>query len=83
MKYYFYIVRCSDNSLYCGVTNNLERRVKEHNSQSIKSAKYTRAHAPVFLVYREEYENKSLAMKREYQVKQWSKQKKEALVNSL
>ena len=80
MPFYFYIVRCSDNSLYCGQTNNLEIRIKEHNSSKARGAKYLRARKPVKLVYYEEYRTLQLAMKREWQVKQWSKAKKEALI---
>lgn len=80
--YYFYIVRCSDNSLYCGQTNNLERRIKEHNESS-KGAKYTRAKKPVKLVYSEEYPDIQSAMKREYEVKKWPKAKKEDLVKEI
>lgn len=80
--YYFYLLRCADNSLYAGITTNLERRVEEHNSKSSKSAKYTRAKGPVRLVYFEEFSSKQEAMKREYEVKQWTKDKKEELVSS-
>lgn len=80
--YYFYILRCADNSLYCGVTTDLERRVKEHNSDNSKASKYTRARRPVELVYTEEHEDLKSAMKREAQVKSWPKVKKEVLVNS-
>jgi len=79
--FYFYIVRCSDNSLYCGQTNNLETRIKEHNSSRVRGAKYTRIRKPVSLVYSEKYPLLQLAMKREWQVKKWTKAKKEALVN--
>ena len=78
--YYFYILRCADNSLYCGQTNNLERRVREHNSVNSKSAKYTKSKRPVELVYSEEYSTLQQAMKRELEVKKWPKIKKEALV---
>ncbi|OGK16309.1 hypothetical protein A2774_05195 [Candidatus Roizmanbacteria bacterium RIFCSPHIGHO2_01_FULL_39_12c] len=78
--YYFYILRCSDNSLYCGQTNNLQRRINEHNSDKNKSAKYLRAKKPVKLVYSEEYPTLQLAMKREWQVKQWIRSNKEALI---
>lgn len=80
--YYFYIVRCKDNSLYCGQTSNLERRIVEHNSGNSKTAKYTRAHSPVKLVYFEEYSTIQLAMSRELEVKKWPKNKKEELVTS-
>ncbi len=78
--YYFYIVRCSDNSLYCGQTNNLNRRINEHNFDKFKSAKYLRAKKPVVLVYSEEYPTMQLAMKREWQVKKLTKAEKEALI---
>ncbi len=81
MSYFFYMLRCADNSLYCGITTDLERRVQEHNSKSHKSAKYTRAKGPVSLVYHEVHENKSVAMKREYEVKQWRKEEKEKLIS--
>lgn len=78
--FYFYIVRCSDNSLYCGQTNNLKRRIHEHNFDKSRSAKYLRAKKPVKPVYSEEYSTLQLVMKRERQIKKWSKAKKEALV---
>ncbi|MFA6532965.1 MAG: GIY-YIG nuclease family protein [Patescibacteria group bacterium] len=79
--YYFYILRGSDNSLYCGQTNNLERRFKEHNFDKNKSAKYLRGKTPVKLVYFEEYPTLQEAMKREIQIKKWTKAKKEALAS--
>lgn len=66
--YYLYILRCSDNTFYTGITTNLERRVKEHNHSS-KGAKYTRARRPVSLVYSEEYLDRSKASQREYEIK--------------
>jgi putative endonuclease len=80
-KYFFYILRCSDNSLYCGQTNNREKRLNEHNSVNSKSSKYTRARRPVKLVYSEEYPTLQIAMKREYEVKKWTKAKKEELIS--
>lgn len=78
--YYFYILRCSDNSLYSGMTSNLEKRVKEHNSSASKGARYLRGKKPLTLVYSETYTNIQTAMSREFQVKKWTKEKKEALV---
>lgn len=78
--YYFYILRCFDNSLYCGMTSNLKRRVKEHDSSSTRGAKYLRAKKPVTLVYSEIHPDIKAAMNRELQVKRWTKAKKEALV---
>ena len=81
MPYYFYILRCRDNSLYSGITNDLDRRVKVHNSG--KGAKYTKSRRPVELVYSEKLKNKSEALKRESEVKKWNKAKKETLVGNL
>jgi putative endonuclease len=80
MHYYLYILRTSKNTLYTGQTNDLEKRIEEHKSKSSKSAKYTRAFESVELVYSEKYKTRSEAMKREAQLKKWSKAKKEALV---
>lgn len=77
--YYFYIVRCADNSLYCGQTTDLEKRVKDHNT-SPKGAKYTKSRRPVQIVYSERLETISLALKREIEVKKWSKKKKEEFI---
>jgi putative endonuclease len=64
---YVYILKCKDETLYTGYTNDLKNRIKVHNSG--KGAKYTRCRLPVELVYCEEYETKSEAMKREYFIK--------------
>ena len=77
--HYVYIIKCSDNSLYTGYTTNLERRVKEHNEG--KGAKYTRGRTPVKLVYYEKKETKSLAMKREYEIKQFNREDKVKLID--
>jgi putative endonuclease len=78
--YYFYMVRCRDNSLYSGQTNDLGRRVHEHNFDTNKSAKYTKSRRPVTLVYFEEYKTINEAMKREFEVKKLSKEKKELII---
>jgi len=77
-EWYFYIVRCKDNSLYSGIAVNVNNRVKEHNNGT--GAKYTKSHRPVTLVYNEKCNNISEAMKRESQVKNWPKAKKEKLI---
>lgn len=82
-SYYFYVLRCADNSLYCGITTDLKKRLKEHNEGGARGAKYVRARTPASLVYHEPCLTKSAALKREYEVKQWSKEKKESLVSSL
>lgn len=78
--HYTYLLKCKDNSLYCGYTNNLEKRLKVHNKG--KASKYTRARLPVELVYYEEYEDKSSAMSREYKIKRLPVTKKWELVRS-
>ena len=80
--WYVYMLRCSDNSLYTGVTTDVQRRVKEHNSNNKTAAKYTRVRQPVTLVYHEKAANRSDASKREYQIKQLTKSQKERLVKN-
>ena len=75
---YTYILRCKDNTLYTGWTNNLEKRIEAHNAG--KGAKYTKARRPVELVYYEEFQTKEEAMKREFAIKQMTKQEKEKLI---
>ncbi|MSU54916.1 MAG: GIY-YIG nuclease family protein [Candidatus Taylorbacteria bacterium] len=82
MPYFVYIVECFDNTLYCGSTNDLEKRVSNHNSKK-SGARYTRSRQPVVLKYFEKFETKSEAMKREYVIKQLSRQKKIALLDKL
>lgn len=62
------------------MTTNLKKRVNEHNSNTSRGAKYIRPKKPVSLVYSEEYSNIKTAMRRELQIKKWTKAKKEALV---
>ena len=81
--YFFYIIRCSDGTLYCGQTNNIQKRIREHNSNTNKSAKYTKGRGPVKLVYVEKHQTLQLAMKREWEVKKWTKAKKEALIRQI
>lgn len=75
---YVYIIKCGDNSLYTGWTNNLEKRFKNHCEG--KGAKYTRGRGPLKLVYYEEYEDKILAMKRECAIKKLSRSEKLKLI---
>ena len=77
---YTYMVRCKDGSLYTGWTNRLEERILAHNEGH--GAKYTKTRTPVQLVYYEEHESKSDAMKREYAIKQLSKKEKEAMAEA-
>ena len=67
MKYYIYILLCADNTYYTGFTTDVEKRLEEHNSG--KGAKYTRGRTPCTLVYTESFDDKSSAMKREWEIK--------------
>lgn len=78
--YFVYILRTSSDTLYIGQTNNLEKRLKEHQDKTSKSAKYMKYFSSFKLVYSEEYTSRIEAMKREYQLKHWTKAKKEALI---
>ncbi len=73
--YYTYILECSDKSYYTGVTNNIERRLWEHN-EGISEDSYTKSRLPVKLIYFEEYQDVNDAISREKQIKGWSRQKK-------
>lgn len=77
--YYIYMLQCSDNSLYTWITTDLERRIFEHNSSELW-AKYTSARRPVKLVYFEESENRSMATKREWEIKKMTKKQKLDLI---
>lgn len=74
---YTYILRCSDGSLYTGWTNDIEKRVNDHNEG--RGAKYTRGRTPVELIYYETFQTKEEAMKREYAIKHMSRAQKESL----
>lgn len=69
-----YIVRCNDGTLYTGWTNDIERRIREHNAG--RGAKYTKPRRPVTLAYLEMFETKEEAMKREYAIKRLPRNKK-------
>lgn len=78
--YNIYILRCADSSLYCGQTKDLQRRMKEHNEDKYRSAKYLRGKKPFTLVYVEKHKTLSQALKREYTIKQMTKKEKEQLI---
>lgn len=80
MKHYVYLIRCRDNSLYCGQTTDISKRIKEHNSDSKKASKYVRSRRPASLVYFESHKTISEALKREYEIKKLSKKLKESLI---
>lgn len=78
-KAFVYLLRCNDNSLYCGWSSDIKKRVKSHNAGT--GAKYTRARLPVELAYFEVYEDKIVAMQRECEIKKLTKPEKERLIN--
>jgi putative endonuclease len=78
--YYLYILECADKTLYTGITVDLDRRVREHNSSKL-GAKYTRARRPVKLVYSKKYRNRSSASKAEHRLKQLSRAEKLKLLS--
>ena len=82
-KWLIYILECRDGSLYCGITNNIEKRLKQHKGEIKGGAKYTRSHWPCKLVYKEKSASRSQALKREAIIKKMSKVEKQTLINSL
>lgn len=76
---YVYILECNDKTLYTGYTTNLKNRIKKHNNSV--GAKYTRGRTPVKLVYFEVFDTKSEALKREIEIKKFSREKKMDLIN--
>ena len=78
--FYVYILQCADDSFYTGITNNLERRMNEHNSGFSESS-YTYSRRPLKLVYTEKFQYPNVAISREKQIKRWSRAKKIALIN--
>ncbi len=78
--WHVYIISCSDYSLYTGITTDISRRIKEHNSG--KGGHCTTARRPVKLLYKEAYPDRSQALKRESEIKSWTRNKKLALIKS-
>jgi putative endonuclease len=78
--WYVYLVRCDDDTLYCGITTDLDRRIEEHNAG--EGAKYTRGRGPVTLVYFERAEDRVEASRREHEIKQMRRSEKEDLLTS-
>ena len=76
-EWHCYLLHCADNTLYCGITNDLEKRIAAHNAG--EGAKYTRGRTPVRVVYSETCADKSAALKRELKIKRFSRSAKEAL----
>tara|TARA_B100001113_G_C20729732_1_gene457404 strand:+ start:308 stop:547 length:240 start_codon:yes stop_codon:yes gene_type:complete len=79
LNWYVYILKCNDNSLYTGITNDLNKRVATHNSG--KGAKYTKTRTPVSLIYKESFETKAESLKREIEIKKLNRKEKLALIN--
>jgi len=77
-----YLLRCADDSLYCGITNHLEKRIKQHNGELVGGAKYTRANGPCKLVYQENVKDRSTASKREYEIKSMTREDKLSLIKT-
>jgi len=78
--HYVYIVRCADGTLYTGYARDPHARETAHNRG--RGARYTSGRRPVSLVYVEQFKSKSKALKREYQIKTWTRRKKEGLVQT-
>jgi len=79
MSFFIYILECADGSLYAGCTNNLEKRLKEHN-ESTWGAHYTKIRRPVTLKYQEKHASLKKARHREAEIKSWRREKKLALI---
>ena len=78
MPFFVYLLECRDKTYYCGWTTDCEKRLKAHNSG--KASKYTKPRRPVRMVYCEEHDSKSLAMKREAEIKNYSREQKKSLI---
>ncbi len=76
-----YILECGDKTLYCGITNNIENRLTQHNGEIKGGAKYTRSRQPLELVYQESALSRSEALKREIVIKKMTRKTKTALIN--
>ena len=79
--WFVYIVECSDKSLYTGITNNLDRRLKEHNN-NILGSKYTRIRRPVKIIHFETFITRSQALKKENEIKGWNRKRKLQLIKN-
>jgi putative endonuclease len=76
--WFTYILLCTDGSFYTGSTNNIDKRFKDHLDGH--GARYTKSHKPIKIIYKEEYSTKSEALKREAEIKNWPRKKKENLI---
>ena len=82
MQWYVYVLLCADFSFYCGITTNIERRLKQHNGKIKGGAKYTRSKRPCKLLYKESVENRSIATKKEIEFKKLSRKRKEEFLTN-
>lgn len=80
MSYYVYILRFSNDSLYIGQTNNLGQRLKDHKNKATRASKFSKENGEFKLVYSENYSTLIETMRREKQLKGWTRAKKEALI---
>ena len=80
MNWFCYLLRCADDTLYCGITNDLEKRLAAHNAGT--ASKYTRTRVPVELVYAESCADRSAASKREMEIKNLKRTEKLVLIQS-
>lgn len=81
-NWYVYILRCADDSLYTGITLDIEKRLREHNGLIQNGAKYTQSRRPVELVYKEVMSSRSEASRREYMIKKLKRTEKEQLIQT-
>ena len=79
MPYFVYLLRCKDETIYTGITTNLERRLQEHRDG--KGGSYTRSRGAKKIIYSEKHSTRSAALKREFEIKSWKREKKLALIN--
>ena len=79
--YYLYILKCADKTLYAGITTDLQRRVKEHNSSDL-GARYTRGRRPVKLVFSQKFKNRAAASKEEFRIKRLPKEQKLKIIHN-
>ena len=83
MSWYVYLLKCADDSYYTGISTDLKRRLREHNEDDKKAAKYTRARRPLVMVYFDLCESRSDAGSREYEIRKLTKKQKIALASSM
>ncbi len=79
--WFVYVLLCEGNSLYCGATNDLKKRFSDHKNG--KGGRYTRSHKPLKLIYQETFNTQSEALKRERQIKGWTRDEKIRILNLL